>query len=461
MQPNDLTWARKRQIIIVSGLSILFITLLTIGLYVLLHKPATCFDNKQNQDETGIDCGGSICSRICQADSKGLSVQWVRLFKIRDGVYSVVARVENPAINSIATNVPYTFNLKDANGTIVATRSGSTFIPSHSSFIVFEGTIETKGMPETVAFQFDKTPDFQKSDYVQPDVVILNKELINQDSQPRLTASVKNPNVTDVKNLTLSALIYDDEGNAVQVSRTHVDVIKPGETVNAVFTWPNPISLKSRVCVTPVDTSLVIDRSGSMQFLGDNPPQPLTDVKNAASYFISELSKKDRASIVSFANEASNPIDSPLSSNIDSITAAVNAISITQPWSTQNTNVGDGMLKGSESLTSSPSNSGKVMVVLTDGVATRPVKVGVKNYAESYALTVAADAKAKGIRIFTIGLGKDLNQDFLKKVASAPTDFYLAPNASDLAGIYHQIGTAMCKRMPTALEIVPSIPLSN
>ena len=89
----------------------------------------------------------------------------------------------------------------------------------------------------------------------------------------------------------------------------------------------------------------------------------------------------------------------------------------------------------------------------------KPFKVGDTKYPESFALANATDAKAKGTRIFTIGLGKDLNQEFLKNVASAPGDFYLAPTATQLESIYHDIGTKMCERKPTSLEIIPSIPL--
>ena len=35
------------------------------GIYFLFLKPApSCFDNKQNQGEEGIDCGGP-CSKVC------------------------------------------------------------------------------------------------------------------------------------------------------------------------------------------------------------------------------------------------------------------------------------------------------------------------------------------------------------------------------------------------------------
>ncbi len=457
---DNAPWAQRRQIIIASVVGFVVLGILVSLGFFFFYKPPSCTDGKQNQDEKGIDCGG-VCARICEDDSQAIVIEWVRLFKIRDGVYSVAARVQNPATRTIAKDAPYTFTLKDASGNVVATRSGTTFIPARDVFVVFEGTIQTSAEPTTVSFSFDGAPAWQRSDYVQPTLAIINKQLADIENRPRMVATIQNQNLTDVRDVTLDALIYDDQGNAVQVSETYVKSIKAGETIEATFTWPHPISLRSRICESPVDTALVIDRSGSMEFLGKNPPQPLTDVKEAANSYLAELSKFDQASVVSFANEASHPIDAFLSPNIKTVQDAVDRIAITQPPLTQNTNIGDGIKKAFEELTSERhrEKSGKIMVVLTDGVATRPLKAGAKNYPETYAQAIANQAKEAGVRIFTIGLGKDLNQNFLKNIASTSTDFYLAPTASDLEGIYREIGTKMCKRQPTTLEIVPSIPL--
>ena len=455
---NELTWGKKRQIIIVSILSFIFLLIVSITLYNLLKKPATCFDNKRNQNETGVDCGG-VCSRICLADSKSLVIDWVRLFKIRDGMYSAIAQIENPAAESIANDVPYTFSLRDKSGNTVFTRSGKTFIPSRKTFVVFEGTIETNTSPDSVYFKFDQEPDWQKSNYTEPNLVFSNKVLTDVDGAPRMTADVKNPNIVDTKKITLSALIYDDGGNVVQVSQTYIDKLKAEQSTSITFTWPQPISLKSRICESPVDTSLVIDRSGSMEYLSKNPPQPLTDVKKAAESFVGELSKYDQASVTSFANTASDPVDVSLTSDLSVVKNAIDSISILTP-TLQNTNIGDGLQKGLDQLVSqnAKQSSGKILVLLTDGVANLPYKKGDKKYPENYALAVAKNAKDQSVRIFTIGLGKDLNQDFLKQVATTPSDFYLAPTAKELTAIYREIGVKMCKRKPTALEIVTSIP---
>lgn len=69
---------------------------------------------------------------------------------------------------------------------------------------------------------------------------------------------------------------------------------------------------------------------------------------------------------------------------------------------------------------------------------------------------VAAQIKASGIRIFTIGYIHDINdakfqillRDLMTNVASSPDDFYKVPNNNDIAGILQQIVTKVCKAQP-------------
>src|SRR5690606_16179040 len=115
-----------------------------------------------------------------------------------------------------------------------------------------------------------------------------------------------------------------------------------------------------------------------------------------------------QASVVSFGNEASNPIDKFLTFDLSSIRQAIDAITITKPSNLQNTNFADGILKGGEELSSGRARgeAQKIMIALTDGVATRPTRAGSANYPEIYALEVASQIKEKGVRVFTIGLGR-------------------------------------------------------
>ncbi len=55
----------------------------------------------------------------------------------------------------------------------------------------------------------------------------------------------------------------------------------------------------------------------------------------------------------------------------------------------------------------------------------------------------AATAKARGVVVFTIGLGEDLDAEAPRDMASRPAFAYRAPDAEDLADIYRAIAVAI------------------
>jgi hypothetical protein len=77
------------------------------------------------------------------------------------------------------------------------------------------------------------------------------------------------------------------------------------------------------------------------------------------------------------------------------------------------------------------------MIVLTDGKS-NPI-------GPDEAVAEAGLAKADGITMFTIGLGRpdDLDAEALSAMASRPGYRYLTPDADDLAEIYAQIARSI------------------
>jgi hypothetical protein len=453
----DLDWATKRKLqyfgIIVAAILLFVVT----PFYFFIYEAPTCFDGYKNGDETGVDCGGA-CQLLCSAQISEPISRWdPRIFAVSPGVYSVIAYLENQNITGEALNAPYVFKLYDKEGVLVAERRGVTFIPSGATFAVFESDIVSKERaPVRATFSFEGNLVWTRNVLPKPAISVVNKALTKAETTPRVDALVTNNSLDRVQNIELIAIISDGSGNAIGSSRTFIETLEGGETHPIVFTWPQPFITRSDVCSLPVDVATVIDRSGSMKFLGDNPPQPLTDVKNAAVYFVHQLGPNDQASIITFANNAT--VEAGLSSNIDSISRNIDSISIRDDG-TQNTNFASGIEAATLELFSPRSrpDAGKVIVALTDGVATHPQKAGDPGYPEQVALQMANQAKSQGVSLFTIGLGKDLNIPFLESVASSSAEFFLAPNAKDLSGIYKQIATKICNRKPATIEIIHRI----
>jgi len=204
-----------------------------------------------------------------------------------------------------------------------------------------------------------------------------------------------------------------------------------------------------------------------MGFGGKNPPQPLTYTKDAALVFIEGMLPVDQVGVVSFATEASTPIDQNLTLLHEKVREAIESISIFSPAKDQHTNLGDGIEKAFIELNSERHNqkSKKAIVILTDGIASRPLNPENEKdviYPGNYAQKKAKEAQNADIFIYAIGLGNSVNKEFLmNEIASTPNHYYKAASPKDLNDIYNEIALAVCEEETFITDVVVHIKNTN
>ena len=71
-----------------------------------------------------------------------------------------------------------------------------------------------------------------------------------------------------------------------------------------------------------------------------------------------------------------------------------------------------------------------MLILLTDGVQTGT---------PGEELRAAAEVQDAGVRVYTIGLGADVDEATLRTIAGADERYYFAPDSGDLARIYGEI----------------------
>jgi Mg-chelatase subunit ChlD len=178
-----------------------------------------------------------------------------------------------------------------------------------------------------------------------------------------------------------------------------------------------------------VDVALVIDASTSMGEPTSAGRSKLAAAIAGAGQFMDALDlAHDQAAVVSF-NATATTLQG-LTSDRAALKAALAQIAMAQY-----TRLDLGIAYARQELASSHhrADSQAAMIVLTDGRA-NPV-------GPDAAVAEAAQAKAAGVIVFTIGLGNDLDLAALEAIASQPEYFYRTADAEDLAAIYGQIAT--------------------
>ena len=451
-------WAIRRRIQII-GLIIAFILVFFVFPYLITHHEIpTCTDGKQNQSELGVDCGGP-CTLRCANMVKDLNILWTKVFTIRPSYYDVVAYVENPNSNSALTKFTYIAKLYDENGVEIGQSTNESYARPNERFILFAGGIDTG---ERIAKSGSiEIPQDLRWESAYPSKVLFSvsdKVLSNLERKPQLTAFLHNETPDLYRMIDVDSVIYDDKNNPIGVSSTKIEKLDPNGDAKLIFTWPAPFDYiaETTQCATPVDVILAVDRSGSM-----NVENKLEQAKLAAESFVDRLTSNDQGGYVSFASDASDPMDQPLTGESQRLKRAIINTDIHKEG-LQFTNIGDALRRAIDEFATQRRNrdARPIIVLLTDGIPNRPLDAdgkGTEAFGSQYALEVAEEAKRNKIIIYTIGLGSDVNQKLLEQLATAPDYYYSAASGSELGGIYQQIATAMCKKAPSVIEVISRV----
>jgi hypothetical protein len=206
-----------------------------------------------------------------------------------------------------------------------------------------------------------------------------------------VTYSSSLSNSTIISNLGLNSVSYPYPQGSWSEFVTYVksDTRLPG-------TYRNKYGLKTWLDYVLQDRSY----KTSTPLLSSTPEQPITALKSALDIMIDYLETLDTEEWVSTSTfDTYNRIEVNLTANFSSIRS--NLADKQAGHYARETNIGGGILSGTQSLTGSSArpNAKKVMIVFSDGVATEP---GSDSAARQYAIDKATAAANQDIIIHTI-----------------------------------------------------------
>ena len=241
-----MSWAARRRFFI---LLILFVVIGGLAFWHFspsIFVAPTCSDHKQDGDERGIDCGGTMCSVMCTADIQVPSVLWARAFPVTSDVYNAAAYIENK--NTSATRaIPYEFRIYDNNDILIVRRDGVALVPPLGNYAIVETGLQTgNAIVGKTTFAFSSVPAVWErvpANAAGLQVMTTDQKLDTSGPIPKLSATISNPspNVT-LSNTVVAAVLYDANDNAVNVSRTVIPTLAPEASAPVVFTWPQKLS---------------------------------------------------------------------------------------------------------------------------------------------------------------------------------------------------------------------------
>lgn len=235
------SWSFRRQLAVVGILA--FFLFLVVGSVIYFFIPSpTCFDNSQNQEEEGVDCGGSC--KPCAEQVRDLAILWTRFFPIRTGGYDIAALVENRNQFYAATRLVYAVKMYDKENVLIAVRDGITYANTGERFIIFESNFPAQHrIPARAILEIREVAWVSREAKPLP-VDILSKDvsLVGSETTPRVEVKIKNRASEVFRNIEVHAILLSANDEAIGASRTFLDELGLQEEANLIFTWPEPIA---------------------------------------------------------------------------------------------------------------------------------------------------------------------------------------------------------------------------
>ena len=208
------SWAQRRKLVVFS---IFFIFIFVIGTFFVfkLLKPA----------------------EPAFPEGKDLSLLWVRFFEIRDGFIDAAAFVENPN-NFEVEKLKYSFKIYDKNNILIAIKEGEVSAAPFEKFVIFEPNIAiSERVPGRVLVDLKDVVFGRNSVNLLPKIDVLGTEKFLEDVFPRIIVNIKNRDNRSFRNVQSIIVIFDENQNAIAVSRTEIPFLGIGDERSLVFTW--------------------------------------------------------------------------------------------------------------------------------------------------------------------------------------------------------------------------------
>ena len=170
-----------------------------------------------------------------------IEIIWSQTFVTGSDLYSVAARIRNPNTNFGASNFSYTFYLYDANGVLLTTSAGESYIwPGESKYIILGGINLTK-TPVKTLLQIGEPTWREVKNFSGVDLTLGNinygkgKTGSGKFFSVDFTASNNTP--YDLDKVYVSAIVLDKDELPIAVASTFLENLKSKERRPSSIPW--------------------------------------------------------------------------------------------------------------------------------------------------------------------------------------------------------------------------------
>ncbi len=221
-----------------------FLALIVLAVYYIWFKPApTCFDNKQNGTETGIDCGG-VCQACELKNLVALDASWIKYFPAGNQT-AIVAKINNANIRWAAESFSYALDIYGIGGNKIKTITGNSFIYSGEIKYLFE-LLETDSKNiSDVKISFSASNWKQDIEFPKPLLTQVRgiKTEASQGGGVGVSGFVLNNNAFNLSKLGIIGFLSNSSDIQISASRTQLENIPAFTEKSFKINFPKNFSL--------------------------------------------------------------------------------------------------------------------------------------------------------------------------------------------------------------------------
>ena len=234
-----MTWAARRRSLILLIIGAVLLAFSAVVSIAFFYQTPSCADNVRNQDEEGVDCGGS-CPYLCAAQKQPPTVLFTKVLTNGAGRADIIAMVENKNAGVAAKNVPYNISLYGADRLPAGEVSGTLDLPPGATVPVYAP--KTASGERKVASAFLSIDPSSPRWFAMPDdprivPTVLTTAVRGTVSAPRIEAGFMNAGVSALTNVRAIVLVYNADKEVIAASSTIVPLIPAQGQASATFTW--------------------------------------------------------------------------------------------------------------------------------------------------------------------------------------------------------------------------------
>ncbi|EKE16092.1 MAG: hypothetical protein ACD_11C00031G0004 [uncultured bacterium] len=262
----------KKRIIIISIYVIIF-SLIIFSLYKIIIPKPTCSDGKQNQNEKGIDCGGSCvpCNDIQIVND--LEIKEKEFVYGGNNTYDILIKINNPNNNVGSSAFLYEAVLKNETGNVLIAKNGENFIlPAETKYILISGLSVKEGeVPKTVDFNISNIKWEKFSEYQKPRLEIYNKRYseISDGTGVEAYGILKNQSQFDFNSIKIDVVLRDESNKLVALNSTQINTIRSGEERDFKLTWPYKMSSEIKNMEVEAQVNVYDEQSFTKTYIPD------------------------------------------------------------------------------------------------------------------------------------------------------------------------------------------------